>query len=78
MVTRFLVCGLHPISTVRQKGFRELCHAFDPRYVLPATQTLSKKLIPKLDEKVMDGVRDDLSKVRSVALTTDGWSAKVC
>ena len=77
-LAKFLVKGLMPISIVRQKGFREFCEILDPQYVLPTTQTLRKKLIPELDAVVMNEVRDDLKKIRHVAMTSDGWSARVC
>ena len=68
---------LQPLSIVRRKGFRDFCFALHPQYVLPTTATLRKTLLPRLDNYLMAQIREDLQKVRHVAMTSDGWSSKV-
>ena len=76
-LTKYIVGHLKPINTVREKYFREFCEEMNAQYVLPAAETVSNKLIPELDEKVMNEVREDFKRVKHVALTSDGWSSNV-
>ena len=76
-LTKWIVKRLRPLKTVREKEFKALLEEMDPCYTVPSTQTLRNKLIPQLDKEVMEKVRDDLKKVKDVALTSDGWSSKV-
>lgn len=49
-LVRFLICGMHPITTLLAEEFREFCAALHPDYIPPGTDTL-KSIVLCLYEK---------------------------
>ena len=66
---------MRPLSIVRDKGFRKYSEALDPRYTLPTTKTLRKKLIPRMFNKTMIDLIEELQSIKHICLTTDGWTS---
>ena len=44
-----LAKDLQPYNMVKREGFRILVAGFDPRYTLPARQTIRNVLVPKVN-----------------------------
>lgn len=63
-----------PFSAVNNKGFRNMLHTFEPRYVLPDRKSVTHHYIPEMYEcdkrKIMNTMEQDLEYC---ALTTDAW-----
>ena len=75
LVLKHIVEDLQPISVVQQKGFRNLVHALDPKYILPNRQTVVK-LMKSSHKSVNEKMIKELKTTPYVALTTDMWSSK--
>lgn len=55
--------------------FIRFVSALDPRYEIPSRNTLSKKIIPTLFNKVTEKLVGVLHNVKYVALTSDMWTS---
>lgn len=64
-----------PYNIVEDTGFRSFVSALDPRYEIPSRNTLSKKIIPTLFNKVTEKLVGVLHNVKYVALTSDMWTS---
>jgi hypothetical protein len=67
---------MQPYSIVEDPGFRDLISCAEPRFVMPARKTVSKDIIPKLHAETFNRVKNELSKAKSVAMTTDAWTSR--
>ncbi|XP_060903078.1 uncharacterized protein LOC132980771 [Labrus mixtus] len=74
-VARFLVKGLHPVSTVESPWFREMTEMLNPKYCLPSRDQLTNKLIPSWFSAEKKSVIRELLHVSKAALTCDWWSS---
>ena len=75
ILVKFIAKDQRPISVVRNEGFRELIRELDPKYVLPSTQTIRKKLLPRMYNDAMKKLSDELNSAKYASLTTDGWTS---
>ena len=66
-----------PFTVVGHTGFSQLLKLLEPRYNLPSDKYFSETLIPEMYQKVCAKVRDSLSSVSHVSVTTDIWSSVV-
>ena len=71
----FLAKDMRPISVVKNQGFRAFVEELDPRYTLPSTTTLQKKLLPTIYSEVMTTLKANLNNVKYITMTTDGWTS---
>ncbi|KAK7944746.1 hypothetical protein WMY93_000474 [Mugilogobius chulae] len=76
-VTKFVVKGLHPFSTVEQPEFRDMVRTFDSRYKPPSRDSLANRLIPAWYQVERDNLMSALREVSTVAITADGWTSLV-
>ncbi|XP_034051117.1 zinc finger BED domain-containing protein 1-like [Thalassophryne amazonica] len=74
-LTKFIVKGLHPFSTVEEPAFREMTKKLCPRYNLPSRDTLSNQLIPAWYNVEKENLLEDLKDVKKAAITADGWTS---
>lgn len=74
-LVRLIAKDMRPLSVVQNKGFREFVAELDPLYKLPSTKTLREKLIPRIYNKSMNGLLNELKSIDHIALTTDGWTS---
>lgn len=63
-----------PFSIVEGEDFREFIYLLNPNYQPPCRKTLSKSLLPSLYNQTFEKIKDTISSVESVALTSDGWT----
>lgn len=68
------VTDLRPLSIVEGKGFRQFCDALNPSYRCPSHTTMHNylQLLYKEQKQVLI---ERLSKLDSLALTTDAWTS---
>ncbi|XP_073728045.1 E3 SUMO-protein ligase ZBED1-like [Misgurnus anguillicaudatus] len=74
-VTRFVVKGLHPFSTVDQPDFREMIRTINPRYKPPSRDYLSNSLIPAWYQVEKENLLSAVKDVTKAAITADGWTS---
>ncbi|CAJ1064951.1 uncharacterized protein LOC121517021 [Xyrichtys novacula] len=74
-VARFLVKGLHPVSTVESPWFREMTELLNQKYRLPSRDHLINTLIPSLFSAEKKSVIRELQQVSEAALTCDLWTS---
>ncbi|XP_033480950.2 E3 SUMO-protein ligase ZBED1-like isoform X1 [Epinephelus lanceolatus] len=74
-VTKFVVQGLHPFSTVESPSFREMTTALNPRYQPPSRDDISNTFIPAWYSVEKSNVIQKLAQVNKVAITCDGWTS---
>lgn len=70
-LTLMIATDLQPFNIVNEFGFRKFCQKLDPRYKLPSTTTIKRKLLPDLLETLEKNLTEILREVDAVALTTD-------
>lgn len=75
-----LCTDLQPLSFTEDFGFRSLMKKAEPRYTIPSRATFRRKLIPELYEKTLSKLKEELkqhmSGVKTISITTDGWTAR--
>uniref|UniRef100_A0A8C4DY82 C2H2-type domain-containing protein n=1 Tax=Dicentrarchus labrax TaxID=13489 RepID=A0A8C4DY82_DICLA len=74
-VTRYLVKGLHPISTAESPCFREMTETLNPKYHLPSRDQLVNTLIPSWYAAEKKHVIKELLQVSKAAVTCDLWTS---
>ena len=67
---------MRPLSFVAGEAFKEFTQLAVPTYTLPARQTLSKIMIPKLAKEERDKLKEDMEDAKWVAITTDEWTSR--
>lgn len=75
-VLDMIAMDFQPFTIVTDDGFKRLVFLLDPRYVLPSTFTLSGKLLNQRYNDIRNKLREDLSGVEYVSLTSDGWTSR--
>ena len=63
-------------TIVEDRGFCEYVVHLDPSCQLPSRCTLTRELLPQLDDDVKEEVETVLSSVETVSLTTDSWTSR--
>ena len=72
-----MVClDMQPFTIVEDRGFRNLCKEFDPRYPMLGRRQLTRNCLPKLYQKHFGVVKNELDKAEFIALTTDDWTSR--
>ncbi|XP_074496307.1 uncharacterized protein LOC141770552 isoform X2 [Sebastes fasciatus] len=74
-VTRYLVKGLHPLSTVESPWFREMTKMLNPKYHLPTRDQLINTLMPSWFSVEKKHVIRELRQVSEAAVTCDWWTS---
>jgi len=74
-LVQYIAKDMRPINVTTDSGFREFVRELDPKYVLPTPKTIRQKLIPRLYNEVMVETQNQLSRIKYVSLTTDGWTS---
>lgn len=67
------VIDFQPFSVVL--GFKKFIYSLNPSYELPSRTTISRTMIPALYESAQFKVKELLSDVDSICLTTDSWTS---
>ncbi|KAJ8883474.1 hypothetical protein PR048_015318 [Dryococelus australis] len=75
-----MALDFQPYAVVENKGLKQICASFDPRYNLPSATTFPRWLIPALFEEEISSLKSDLRSdiregIHSLALTTDMWTS---
>ncbi len=65
-----IVEDLKPLS-VEDKGFKRLVNGHNPRYDLASRREIGRTLLPSIYNREVERVRQELEKVKRIALTTD-------
>lgn len=73
---KLFYCDYQPFRVVEDVGFKQFVRALNPNYELPSRQTISNSYIPSLYEECVLRVKEIISQVSSVSLTTDSWTSK--
>ncbi|PIK50913.1 putative zinc finger BED domain-containing protein 4-like [Apostichopus japonicus] len=76
-LAEMIVLDLQPFSITRNVGFQRFCDALDPRYPLPSDTHISRKLIPEMYDRVKTRMKEEITRVKHIAFTTDIWSSTV-
>ncbi|XP_075156806.1 E3 SUMO-protein ligase ZBED1-like [Haematobia irritans] len=66
---------LQPLSIVENEGFKKFASAMNPSYIIPSRYILTKKLLNSEYEIRVNTLKDVLSQVQSICITTDGWTS---
>ncbi|XP_028429117.1 uncharacterized protein LOC114552482 isoform X2 [Perca flavescens] len=74
-VTRYLVKGLLPLSTVESPWFREMTKMLNPKYRLPSREQLINTLMPSWFSVEKKRVIRELRQVSEAAVTCDWWTS---
>ena len=74
-IGEMIVLDSEPFTVVSHTGFSRLLKILEPRYKLPSEKYFSETLIPEMYQKVCLKVRDLLSSISNVSVTTDIWSS---
>lgn len=67
---------LQPFSMVEDTGFRNFVKALNPTFEIPSRKNVSKTLIPSAYANCMEDTKLAAGKIKSVCLTTDGWTSR--
>jgi len=71
-----MICrDYQPLSIVENEGFRNYSHLMNPSYALPSRSTITKTIIPRLYEKTLSSIKDQIREASAICLTTDGWTS---
>lgn len=70
-----IVTDFQPFSVVEDAGFRNLVSALDPSFVMPRAQDLAGDLLTAKYNQAVKTVRDMLTQMQAVTLTTDNWTS---
>ena len=69
-----ITTDLQPLSIVENSGFVALLKFLNPKYRLPSRKLLKIWVANKYEEAKRN-VKDELSRVKKVCITTDGWTS---
>lgn len=69
------VRDFQPFSIVEDKGFRKFVNSLNPSYELPSRTTISSAMIPAAYERTHLKIKELVTQVESVCLTTDSWTS---
>ena len=75
-IARYIAKDMQPFHTVERQGFREMVHAFDPKYELPSRNYFSTTEIPKLYMDVKESiVKPAVQNAQYFSASTDLWTS---
>lgn len=68
---------MQPLSLVESEWFIKYSECLDPKYRLPGRKVLTKKLIPREYDRLVNKVRSEIkNSTGQVSLTTDSWTSR--
>lgn len=73
-ILNMLVTDMRPLSTVEDKGFRNMISTFNPKYSMPS-RTYFTHMMEKKHKDITEKLRTVLKQTECVALTTDIWTS---
>ncbi|XP_063219365.1 zinc finger BED domain-containing protein 4-like [Bacillus rossius redtenbacheri] len=76
LIAEMICVDMQPYDIVNNDGFRRLMSKAVPRYNIPSRKHMADTVIPKMYEKVKNKVRERLSNLVNVAVTTDLWTSE--
>ena len=76
LVLDLITQDILPLSIVENKAFRRLLHELDPRYEIISRKQLTTKLLPERYQEEKEMLKNELSEVESVSVTTDQWTSR--
>ena len=66
-----------PFSTVSNKGFKDMLHTFEPRYILPDRKTITQRYMPEMYQKEKAKITKAMEEgLLFFSITTDGWTSR--
>ena len=75
-IAHYIAKDMQPFHTVERQGFREMVHAFDPKYELPSRKYFSTTEIPKLYMDVKESiVKPAVQNAQYFSASTDLWTS---
>jgi hypothetical protein len=72
---KMIVYDFQPLSIVENEGFKEYSKKLNPLYTLPSRRLLSDSLLPNLYKESSLHLKEMLTSVDNVAITTDIWTS---
>ena len=75
LLLKMLVVDFQPFSIVQDAGFQEFVKALDPSFVIPSRKSLSGDVLLAKYNQAVEAVKQKLSSVEAVTLTTDSWTS---
>ena len=75
-VCYFIAKGLQPFDTLNDTGFKRMINTFEPTYEPPNRKVVATKYLPKMFDCEKQTIRQQMSNLKSFALTTDIWSSR--
>ena len=74
-VCYFIARDLQPFDTLNDTGFRRMVNTLEPGYKPPNRKTVATNNLSKMFDHEKEKIRQQMSSVKSFALTTDIWSS---
>jgi len=74
-LVKMIVKEYRPFSVVEDKEFRKLIQMLNPNYIIPSRKTVTQSLLPQIYEMTIEKVKNQLTNVSAVCMTTDGWTS---
>ncbi|KAK7944995.1 hypothetical protein WMY93_000723 [Mugilogobius chulae] len=65
---------MRPVNIVEELGFKELMHIVEPRFTVPARETVRRALNTRFED-VRSKIQQSLQCAQAVSITTDLWSS---
>ena len=66
---------MQPLSTIDDKGFRNLLATMEPKYVAPSRKAMTNTHIPILYQETRDKLKSQVTNTKSFSITTDMWTS---
>lgn len=73
-LNQFLCTSYYPLSLAENDEFKKWIGMLCPGYSLPSRKTINTSLIVQKCNQCKDRIKQKLSNVEAVCLTTDGWT----
>lgn len=75
-LVRMIAKGYHALRMVDEVEFRKFVEMLNPGYTLPTRKTLSQSILPKVYNKVLEKVKEQIKKAAAICCT-DAWTSSV-
>ncbi|MBR1987861.1 MAG: hypothetical protein IKA36_02355 [Clostridia bacterium] len=81
LVAATLITAKLPYNFVENEEFRLLVEHLQVgnknEYIVPSKKSFSEIIIPQMTEKVIETIKEDISDVKGVMATLDGWTTRI-
>ena len=75
-IALYIAKDMQPFHTVERQRFREMVHAFDPKYELPSRKYFSTTETPKLYMDIKESiVKPAVQNAQHFSASTDLWTS---